>query len=89
MVVRGHPKKKRIKLNKKEYEELRSEISADQNYFCYNKHCGAWIGIVGYVHHHKKSKGSGGDDTNFHRGGNCVVLCFNCHHKVHTGELKV
>jgi len=79
-----YPKPKRIKLSPKELSELKSEISGEQNYYCANKHCGQSIIVSGHLHH-KKSKGSGGDDSK----DNCIVLCWKCHHKVHTGELKL
>lgn len=35
--------------------------------------------------HHKKSKGSGGDDTK----ENLIEVCRICHTKLHTGEIKI
>ena len=35
--------------------------------------------------HHKKSKGSGGDDTE----ENLIEVCRICHTKIHTGEIKI
>ena len=35
--------------------------------------------------HHKKSKGSGGDDTE----ENLIEVCRICHTKIHTGEIKL
>ena len=35
--------------------------------------------------HHKKSKGSGGDDTK----ENLIEVCRQCHIKIHTGEIKI
>ena len=35
--------------------------------------------------HHKKSKGSGGDDTE----ENLIEVCRICHKKIHTGEIKI
>lgn len=35
--------------------------------------------------HHKKSKGSGGDDTE----ENLIEVCRICHTKLHTGEIKI
>ena len=35
--------------------------------------------------HHKKSKGSGGNDTE----ENLIEVCRVCHTKIHTGEIKI
>lgn len=35
--------------------------------------------------HHKKSKGSGGNDTE----ENLIEVCRICHTKIHTGEIKI
>ena len=35
--------------------------------------------------HHKKTKGSGGDDTE----ENLIEVCRMCHTKIHTGEIKL
>ena len=35
--------------------------------------------------HHKKSKGSNGDDTE----ENLIEVCRICHTKIHTGEIKI
>lgn len=35
--------------------------------------------------HHKKTKGSGGDDTE----ENLIEVCRICHTKIHTGEIKI
>ena len=35
--------------------------------------------------HHKKSKGSGGDDTE----ENLIEVCRICHTKLHTGEITI
>lgn len=35
--------------------------------------------------HHKKSKGSGGNDTK----ENLIEVCRICHIKIHTGEIKI
>lgn len=35
--------------------------------------------------HHKKTKGSGGDDTE----ENLIEVCRMCHTKIHTGEIKI
>lgn len=35
--------------------------------------------------HHKKSKGSGGDDIE----ENLIEVCRICHTKIHTGEIKI
>lgn len=35
--------------------------------------------------HHKKSKGSSGDDTE----ENLIEVCRICHTKIHTGEIKI
>lgn len=35
--------------------------------------------------HHKKTKGSGGDDTE----ENLIEVCRICHTKIHTGEIKL
>ena len=35
--------------------------------------------------HHKKTKGSGGDDTE----ENLIEVCRMCHTKKHTGEIKI
>lgn len=35
--------------------------------------------------HHKKTKGSGGNDTE----ENLIEVCRICHTKIHTGEIKI
>lgn len=35
--------------------------------------------------HHKKTKGSGGNDTK----ENLIEVCRICHTKIHTGEIKI
>ena len=35
--------------------------------------------------HHKKSKGSGGDDVE----ENLIEVCRICHTRIHTGEIKI
>ncbi len=35
--------------------------------------------------HHKKTKGSGGDDTD----ENLIEVCRICHTKIHNGEIKI
>ena len=35
--------------------------------------------------HHKKSKGSGGNDTE----ENLIEVCRICHTKIHTGEIRI
>ena len=38
-----------------------------------------------YQFHHKRSTGSGG--SNYHE--NLILVCGECHHKTHTGEIKI
>lgn len=59
-----------------------SAIEAARKKFC--QHCGAY-NDDGWSVHHKKTRGSGGDDTE----ENLVSLCPTCHTKVHSGELVI
>ena len=67
------PKPKRIKLKGKAYSDLRKAVWKLQYRRCAN--CGKWV-ILEEAHlHHKKTKGSGGDDT----AENTEILCWYCH----------
>lgn len=65
------PKNKRI-VNKKLLKDKKSRCQL--------------CGKVGQTEkHHKKTKGSGGDDTE----ENLIEVCRQCHTKLHTGEKKI
>jgi 5-methylcytosine-specific restriction endonuclease McrA len=73
------PKLKRIKLNKKQWSELRNLVWELQHGLCAD--CGQYVPLDGdtifNTAHlcHVKSKGSGGDDSR----ENTRICCFKCH----------
>jgi hypothetical protein len=77
----GTPKKKRIKLNTKEYHELRLEIWYRCQHFC--EICKRYIYNFDemHVHHNDHTRGAGGDDVE----SNVTALCYVCHDKKHRG----
>lgn len=81
MTVKAHPKHRRIKLKKDAYIKLVHEIWESQYRVC--KKCPTYLQPEDAHPHHKKSKGSGGDDSR----DNIIILCNICHYKIHTGEI--
>ena len=55
------PKKKRIKLNAKDYSELR--LRKYMQVHCCCEVCGCWMSYDEFSMHHIKSVGAGGDDV--------------------------
>lgn len=82
MTFTPDPKKPRIKLNKNEYVRLVHNIWESQYRRC--KVCHVYLQPEDAHPHHIKSKGSGGDDSR----ENIEVICWECHYKTHTGEIK-
>ena len=73
------PKPKRIKLNQKEYHELRRQKWLQARLHC--EICHAWTSLETGHFHHIVSRGAGGDDTI----ENGLWLCAKCHDKKHRG----
>jgi hypothetical protein len=69
----GTPKKKRIKLTKKEYHELRLFVWKRCKAHC--EICGVYMFFREMSLHHKKSVGAGGDDVADNVIGCHVVGC--------------
>ena len=87
------PKIKPIRLRGKAKTEFKREVANAARELCQG--CDGYVPLLmfdgrfdayycGHVHH-LKTIGAGGDDTI----DNCVYLCNNCHHKIHTGEINV
>ena len=72
-MIINQPKRKRIKLSPKKYNDLRREAYYDQYQCCIK--CGAWIEFDCFSLHHKKTRGSGGGDTRDNVDGYCLF----CH----------
>jgi len=81
MTVKPHQKKKRIKLKKDAYVKLVHEIWESQYRRC--KRCRRYLHPEDAHPHHKKTRGSGGHDDS----SNIIILCWECHHRKHTGEI--
>ena len=84
------PKNKRIKLSPKDHHEMRHKIYNNQLGCC--KQCTLWVDIEQFHLHHKTSKGAGGDDeydVNDPENSNLVGLCWQCHRKVHDGNVRL
>ena len=76
-----NPKKPRIKLKKDAYVKLVHEIWESQYRRC--GECQKYLQPEDAHPHHRKSKGSGGDDSM----ENIEILCWKCHYEKHTGNL--
>lgn len=78
-VFNPQPKKKRIKLSKKAWSNLRVKVWMEQKGRC--AECDIWVPLNGDTFFntahlaHIKSKGSGGDDIR----DNVHILCYSCH----------
>ena len=83
-----NPKKKRIKLNPKEYHELRRKVYDSQLGCC--KRCKISVYFEKFHLHHKISRGAGGDDqwSENPEESNLIGLCWECHRKVHDGNIR-
>ena len=81
MTVKPHQKKKRIKLSKDAYVKLVHEIWESQYRRC--RVCQKYLQPEDAHPHHRKTKGSGGDDSKSY----IIILCVDCHYKKHTGEI--
>ena len=75
--MRPYPKKKRLKLSVKEYQELRKKACKRAMSSC--EKCFAWCPLSNGHLHHKKTRGAGGDD----KLENVIWLCYLCHDKNH------
>ena len=73
MVFRPDPKKRRIDLAPKEYHQLRLDVYKRCLHHC--EICGFYMSFYEMSIHHKKSKGSGGDDS--------LENSLGCHIKCH------
>lgn len=76
-MIRPDPKKKRVSLKPKAYTELKRAIFIKQGRTCAK--CGQPRFLKDCHLHHKKSRGSGGDDSEV----NCEVICWFCHSEEH------
>jgi 5-methylcytosine-specific restriction endonuclease McrA len=72
------PKTPRIKLNEKEYRDLRMVIYDSQLNACHK--CGGYMDFDMMDLHHVKSRGAGGDDS----FENCVGVHRDCHISIHS-----
>jgi len=80
------PKKPRIKLSSTELYWMRRNIYNKQLECCANPKCGEWTPLEQFhLHHWKKTKGAGGDDTEDNLRG----LCWKCHRKAHDGNIRL
>lgn len=81
----GNPKVKRIKLdrNSKAWGNLVQAVFLRDRYRC--QCCGNLFPKNMLAPHHKKSVGSGGDDTL----DNLISVCQFCHHELHKGNIKL
>ena len=77
------PKYKPLILSKSEYRKFRLAIYSDRHEEC--EICTRWVDIesTGHIHHIIVRK-VGGDVPD-----NVKLLCWECHGKVHTGEIKL
>jgi 5-methylcytosine-specific restriction endonuclease McrA len=84
-IPKPDPKPQRIKLNSKDYSELRKKVWKKQNGLC--AECGQWVKLDGdtifNTAHlaHIKSRGSGGSDVE----SNVRILCPFCHLQIEHG----
>jgi 5-methylcytosine-specific restriction endonuclease McrA len=75
IMFRPDPKKPRIKLNPKDYHELRVRVC--ERAVCRCEECNGWTPLEAGHFHHIKSRGAGGDDSE----NNGQWLCWRCHAK--------
>ena len=82
MELSSNPKKKRIALKRgsKAWRGLVQEVFQRDQYRC--QLCGFVFSCDTLAAHHKKTVGSGGDDT----AENLISLCQACHNKIHDGN---
>jgi len=52
---------------------------------CHCQVCRKWLQRNEAAPHHKKSKGSGGNDLL----ENLILVCASCHEKIHKGNIKI
>jgi hypothetical protein len=70
-----HPKPKRMKLNTKEYKELRIKLYNDTKEHC--PRCQRWRSFDQMHIHHVREKCAGKNDDNVE------FLCYQCHRDTH------
>ena len=68
------PKRRRLRLEAKAYDELRSQIMQRDGWRCQICGCRVFLEV-----HHLKTRGRGGDDAET----NLVTLCRMCHGILH------
>ena len=78
--MRPYPKQKRVKLNSKEYHELR--LRKYMSVSCCCEVCHVWTSLeTGHLDHYPKTKGAGAGDTM----EETRWVCYKCHDKRHRG----
>lgn len=79
-MINPQPKKKPIRLRGKEYQEFRKEVHDREHGIC--AVCGLPAPLDGFnpgTVFHRKSRGSGGEDSH----DNCDWVCLKCHIRKH------
>jgi len=77
----GNPKPKRVKLETSEYRKFKIELYNRAKESC--EICERWVALDQCQVHHIKHRWQG-DDT----PDNCLILCWQCHRRVHDGQIK-
>jgi 5-methylcytosine-specific restriction endonuclease McrA len=75
-MTRVRPKRARLRLDPKIYEQLRNEVVRRDNWRCQS--CGTTSNLEV---HHKEFRGHSGDDSD----ENLITLCHECHAALHDG----
>ena len=76
MLLRSHPKKKRIKLSRKAWERQRVRLWEDCRH-C--RECGCYLMLEQAIPHHIVFRSQGGGDE----AENVLIVCNRCHEKLH------
>ena len=75
-MTRVRPKRPRLRLDPKLYEQLRNEVLRRDGWRCQS--CGTMSNLEV---HHKEFRGHSGDDSD----ENLITLCSECHAALHSG----
>jgi len=77
------PKQIPKRLNGKKYSKFRNDIYDKRGGLC--DICFTNLKRDSFHIHHKKTRGSGGEDSSV----NALLCCHECHHKIHMGLIDV